>query len=84
MPTTTRDMNRLAECSTCKAPILWARWALSGRAVPIDPTPVSSGNLALEAGRVHLYTDDDARLQRERFTSHFATCPDADQHRRRR
>lgn len=71
----------MSACTSCGAAVVWARWSVSGKWTPVDAIPVSSGNLALEAGRVHLYTPDDARLQRERYTSHFATCPDADEHR---
>lgn len=67
----------MANCRSCSAPIEWAEWADSGKAVPLDVDPAENGNLAVVAGKVHRFTADDARLGRERRVSHFATCPDA-------
>jgi hypothetical protein len=80
-------------CRSCKAPIRWAITA-GGHLMPIDPVPVPDGNLRLEqvAGgdvqvpRVRVVppawrTQADAG---QLYRPHFASCPFADQHRRRR
>jgi hypothetical protein len=67
----------MAKCRSCDAPIEWAEWADSGKRVPLDVAPATNGNLAVVAGKVHRFTDEDARLGRERRVSHFVTCPDA-------
>lgn len=67
----------MSKCRSCDAPIEWAEWADSGKAVPLDVGIVKNGNLALVAGKVHRFTADDDKLGRDRRVSHFATCPDA-------
>lgn len=77
----------MSSCRTCHAEIEWVRTP-EGRTMPIDPEPAEDGNLALIAGDPiiavpvaanELLVDDDGL----RYKSHFATCPQADQHRRR-
>lgn len=55
------------QCKSCKQPMVWVRLQ-SGKANPCDPPRllVRTGSGALEVGRI----------------SHFATCPQADRHRR--
>jgi len=68
-------------CRSCGRPVLWAVTG-NGRRMPIDPTPRADGNLVLDYGtpnRVHV----DPHSSGPRHTSHFATCPHADQHRRK-
>lgn len=69
-------------CRTCKAPIVWAR-TRTGMAIPLDPEPVPNGNVEVAgpAGEVaasYVQAEPDV----VRYVSHFATCPDAGQHRR--
>lgn len=80
------------ECRSCHAPIRWAV-TQKGRRMPLDPEPTPDGNLvlapAVEARRaptvVALTAHNDPPLDPNtpRYTSHFATCPDAPRHRRR-
>ena len=70
-------------CRSCGAPIEWAKWSDTGKPIPLDVGEVKNGNLAVVGERVHRYTDTDARLHRERRQSHFASCPDSDDWRRR-
>lgn len=74
----------MASCRSCDAAIEWAEWADSGKAIPLDVAPADNGNLAIVAGKVRRFTDEDAKLGRERRVSHFATCPDATGWRRRK
>lgn len=79
----------MSRCRSCQAPIVWA-FTTSGKRIPLDPDPVDDGNVVLSAavspgqaptaivlpvGQPTL--DDDPR-----YVSHFATCPNADTHRR--
>lgn len=69
-----------AHCKSCGAPILW-RVTEGGKSIPLDVEPSDDGNLVLFGTGAHplpkLWTGD-------RYKSHFATCPNADQHRKAR
>ena len=81
-----------ATCDSCGAPIEWARFATSGKPVPLDVGLVDNGNLELverrDAGEaiVRLLGRVELEAARERGTplrrTHFATCPNAAAHRR--
>jgi hypothetical protein len=80
-----------ARCRSCRAEIIWTTNVESGKAMPVDPTPVPGGNVVLTAG------NDGPRAQvlspaevRRRYPtslglhlSHFATCADAASWRKR-
>lgn len=55
-------------CRSCGAPIQWLR-TRSGRTMPVDDPHRSVDRSALFDNRVHV--------------AHFATCPNADHHRRK-
>lgn len=68
----------------CGAPILWAKTA-EGKAMPVNVEPVDTGNVALlptSPPRATVLKASE-RYEGPRFVSHFASCPDADLHRRR-
>lgn len=79
-------------CTTCGAPIFWA-FVGKGSRVSVDFEPVAHGNLriipsvarsvppmAVVVAPLSLFPDDaDDGI---RYLSHFASCPDADQHRK--
>lgn len=82
----------MAECKSCHAAIRWGR-TTQGKGVPLDPEPVSDGNLVLdtEVGMTlvdgdplselpvrHLRRGEQAPVGVPRYRSHFVTCPDAD------
>jgi len=72
------------KCRSCGAPILWAETP-KGKRIPIDPTPVPDGNIFLvtrEGGRPPLAMPAITGNP-DRWKSHFATCPNADKHRKR-
>lgn len=74
-------------CKTCGARILWGT-TLRGRAIPLDHAPTEQGNLVIGAvvasgGRPVVTKATDADADRPHYTAHFATCPDADAHRKR-
>lgn len=63
-------------CSSCGAPIEWAR-TTKGARIPLDPEPSEAGNIRLEAGVAIIV----GKGQGDRI-SHFATCRDAAKFRR--
>jgi hypothetical protein len=72
----------VSTCRSCGAQILWAITA-NGRYLPVDADPDPSGSIRLhrsEGGDLlaNVGGTDDGPLYR----SHFASCPDADHHRR--
>ena len=76
-------------CTSCGALILWAM-TLAGKRMPVDAISDDAGNLRLvqEAGqlvaRITPPTQTTSLFDAEpRYRSHFATCPNADAHRRR-
>ena len=77
-------------CRSCKQEIRWAVTA-GGHPMPIDPAPVTDGNLRLDAGdraegmpRV-VVVPPSQRVDGEwLYVAHFRTCPFAAEHRRRR
>jgi hypothetical protein len=70
----------VATCSSCGAEIIWAKTE-SGKAMPLDAAPSASGNLILTDGVVkHV---GRGFVGCSKYTSHFATCAQADQHRKK-
>jgi hypothetical protein len=69
--------------SVCKSPncgaeIYWAVIDTSRKTIPLDVTPTKDGNIIFRDGFAHVVTMFDQVGEHEaRFTSHFATCPDA-------
>jgi len=68
----------VAKCNSCEAEIEWAESATTGKPVPLNVGATPDGSLAVVNGKAHAYTLEDLALKRDRRTSHFATCPDAD------
>lgn len=75
-------------CRSCHAPVTWAE-TRTGKTMPVDPDPHPAGNVQLfqhpsgaqmadVLGPLEVAANGDRPLHR----SHFATCPNADQHRR--
>lgn len=74
-----RDVIGQAVCSSCGAPIEWARFQ-SGARVPLDIEPGDKPNLIVsDKGTAHIVPSGYGDR-----TSHFVTCPNADEHRRSR
>jgi len=74
-----------AQCSSCGAPIRWER-TVNDKPIPLDPEPVPDGNLSIrDDGRVYHVAQGPGVLSMEDvalYKTHFATCPNADTHRR--
>jgi hypothetical protein len=80
----------VAKCRSCGASIIWTD-TVTGRRMPLDANPTTDGNIILGVrhGNVPLALVQTAQaLARLKeygsplYTSHFATCPHADNHRR--
>lgn len=79
----------MSTCKSCGASVVWCRNEKTGRLAPIDamPCPSGEGNIAVfECPE----TDEDlyrivpeGELGDLKHTSHFVTCPQAKQHRRK-
>lgn len=65
-------------CRSCGAPIIWASTE-RGKAMPVDAQTTLDGNLVLDAGIARVVGHGAGQ-----YVSHFATCANAAQHRRRR
>lgn len=59
---------RKSNCRTCNAPIVWLK-TQDGKNMPTDAETVDPG---------------DGKWDNEKHTSHFATCPQANEHRKPR
>lgn len=79
-------------CSSCNALIVWAL-TVKGNAIPISAKAVADGNIELEPNAdprepptAHVLGKSDRRVGHPppsiRYVSHFADCPNADQHRK--
>lgn len=69
-------MSERGSCRSCGASILWVETS-TGKRMPLDFDP--ERRFVIEAGAEQMR----ARL-RNTYVSHFATCPNADQHRKPR
>lgn len=77
-------MVRAVNCSSCGAPVRWEK-TVRGKPIPLDPKPVPGAHLFIRPDG--LVADDrshPAGKEMPRFETHFATCPNASEHRRRR
>lgn len=66
-------------CRSCGAPVRWVRTE-AGRRMPINPDPDPAGNLVLDVTGLAVQVDPTATGPK--YTSHFATCPEAARHRK--
>jgi hypothetical protein len=66
--TTEAHERRIVRCSSCRAKIIWFKTE-AGNNMPVDADTVEP---------------EDEELDLTRHKSHFATCPNANQHRKRK
>lgn len=77
------SLEAVTRCRSCDAPVLWANTE-KGRRMPLDPDPYSGPDprvFVLRAG-VAIAVTPDAFPDEPNYRSHFATCPNAAEHRR--
>ena len=80
----------MSRCKSCGAEILWIK-TFSGKKMPVDAEKihfyagdgdelfVTAGGAVVRGSRA----EEGAEHTHEGYISHFATCPDADKHRKR-
>lgn len=82
----------MAKCKSCNAEIRWIKMKGTGKAMPVDAQPISySENMHPGAEALTLVTEHGTIVRTQfdpdgdkvGYTSHFATCPAAEQFRRR-
>lgn len=84
-----RSSDDSRRCRSCGADILWVVNEASGRRMPLDAHPVETGQFA----KSHVSQSGDkvvrhvpeplrANYPGKLYETHFATCPNADSHRR--
>lgn len=80
----------MSNCRSCKAPIIWA-YSEAGNPMPIDAEPSDDGNIELlhdDNGRIDAQVISPLFLATpttaQRHKAHFATCPNAAEHRKTR
>lgn len=80
---------KIEHCRSCNAEIVWA-WTAANKSMPVDAAPTDAGTLRLldlpTGPRVEVIADPDQWMlipEVGRYTSHFATCPQADRWRTR-
>ena len=77
----------MANCRSCDAPIRWVRWQESRKIMPLDAEPASDGNVVIVDGHTHGDGTPLVRTAKDgdamRFKSHFATCKQAGDWRRK-
>lgn len=74
----------IVACRSCAKPIFFAESASSGKKIPLDVEPADTGTFWLTErdGDIPKATYTKQRFL-QRYTSHFATCPNAKKHRKR-
>lgn len=78
----------MSTCRSCGHPVIWTATP-AGHRMPIDAAPVDDGNLHLDQTTnpptvtVVNTLQHDPGCGRRHYTSHFATCLDANEWRKR-
>lgn len=75
----------MSRCRSCGAEIIWARTAGKGKLIPLDAEPAERPNGLFKL--MHVGGPDEPPTAfiasgEEVYLSHFATCPNAAEHRR--
>lgn len=73
-----------AKCRSCGAAIFWAKHCTTKKLLPVDATPHPLGTFWLTKRGTELEAQavGEGEEERNRWVSHFATCPHAAQHRK--
>jgi hypothetical protein len=77
---------KLDKCKSCGTEMIWAKTP-AGKLMPLDRTPTADGMWALDEAEGACYfvsPGSFAFFDGPRHHSHFATCPDAAKHRKRK
>lgn len=82
---------RIVQCRSCGADMVWVV-TRKGKKMPLDPKPDPDGGFVYDGDtddgtpKVRFIPEGPGRALHEgdRYTSHFSTCPNADERRRPR
>ena len=73
----------LAKCRSCKKPIFWVVTE-QGNKMPVDSQSTADGNIIFINRLAHVLRKDEVVPEGEkRWISHYATCPQAAEHRKK-
>jgi hypothetical protein len=79
------DILKTSTCRSCGAKIRWVKTE-KGKNMPLDYDPAPKGTIMLQGDRVVLVGNRAVKRAYATggalYTSHFATCPSAKEHRR--
>lgn len=67
----------MAVCGSCGAPVQWVK-TKAGKRMPLDVGASENGNITVTDGVAYYWPPGEGDR-----VSHFATCPNAAQHRKR-
>ena len=80
---------KVTQCTSCKAAIVFATMQSTGKSMPFDAAPNADGKFFVTEAAVAVHVESPAELASQcrrsgarKYTSQFATCPHAQQHRR--
>lgn len=77
-------MLRPVPCKTCHAQVYWVETE-TGKRMPVDAKPVEDGNIIFVNKKAHvLRLGETPEPDVKRWVSHFVTCPQRKEHRRRK
>jgi hypothetical protein len=75
-------MNK-SQCRSCNADIFWVKTE-KGKSMPLDCQTYIDGNIFLKDGvAIYAKDDDEAASTEAKYKSHFATCPQSKQWRKK-
>ena len=70
-------------CSSCGAGVVFAHHYRTRKRMIFDATPTAAGEWTIRPDGLAEFVPPLLRLPADpRFTTHFATCPNADEHRK--
>jgi hypothetical protein len=72
----------MSQCKSCDAEIIWCETS-SGKKMPLDatPNPAAKPGFVVVKGIATIASEADVKLHRDVYSSHFATCHQANPHR---
>lgn len=81
-----RGVGPMTKCKSCKAPIVFAE-STAGKLAPFEADP--EGHWVIENGKARFVGSESKQLELgsvpvQRYTSHFAACPQAKQWRNKK
>lgn len=81
-------VNSVVKCRSCGAAIIWSE-TKNGRLIPLDAVSSLAGLFFVSPGGHAVHVDAKGEFAEscranssKRYTSHFATCPNAAEHRK--